>query len=58
MKLLRLPVIATNLIQMNIKKGTSDYRLFPMFLMLFAGMLIGGKLILQLNFQTFQLLLH
>ena len=57
MMLLCLPVIATNLIQMNIKKGISDYRFFPMFLMLFAGILIGGKLILQLNFQTISIII-
>ena len=42
MMLLCLPVVATNLIQMNIKKGINDYRFFPMFLMLFVGILIGG----------------
>ena len=51
MMLLCVPVIATNFIQMSIKKGISDYRFFPMFLMLFTGILIGGKLILQHNFQ-------
>ena len=57
MMLLCFPVVATNLIQMNIKKGISDYRFFPMFLMLFVGILIGGKLILKLNFQTISIII-
>ena len=55
MMLLCFPVIVTNLIQMNIKQGISNYRFLPMFLMLFAGILIGGKLILNLTFRQFQL---
>ncbi len=57
MMLLCVPVITTNFIQMNIKKGITDYRFFHMFLMLFVGILIGGKLILQLNFQTISIII-
>ena len=57
MMLLCFPVIVTNLIQMNIKKGISNYRFLPMFLMLFIGILIGGKLILKLNFQTISIVI-
>ena len=57
MMLLCVPVITTNFIQMSIKKGITDYRFFPMFLMLFAGILIGGKLILQLNSQTISIII-
>ena len=57
MMLLCFPIIATNLIQMNIKKGRNDYRFLPMFLMLFLGILIGGKLILNLNFQTISIII-
>ena len=42
---------------MNIKKGIGDYRFLPMFLMLFVGILIGGKLILNLNFQTISIII-
>ena len=57
MMLLCFPVIITNLIQMNIKQGISSYRFLPMFLILFVGILIGGKLILKLNFQTISIVI-
>ena len=57
MMLLCFPIVVTNLIQMNIKKRISDYRFFPMFFMLFVGILIGGKLILKLNFQTISIII-
>ena len=44
MMLLCFPLIITNLVQMNIKEGISNYRFLPMFLMLFLGILIGGRL--------------
>ena len=56
MMLLCFPVIVTNLIQMNIKKGISNYRFLPMFIMLFVGILIGGKLILNLPFKTISII--
>ena len=57
MMLLCFPVIVTNLIQMNIKKGISNYRFLPMFIMLFVGILIGGKLILNLHFKTISIII-
>ena len=57
MMLLCFPVIITNLIQMNIKQGISSYRFLPMFFILFVGILIGGKLILKLNFQTISIVI-
>ena len=49
MMLLCFPVILTNFIQMDIKNGISNSRFFPMFITLFLGILIGGKLILSLK---------
>ena len=49
MMLLCFPVIFTNLLQMDIKKGVGSFRFLPMFLALFLGLLIGGKLILNLS---------
>ena len=57
MMLLCFPVIVTNFVQMNIKKGISNYRFLPMFLMLFIGILIGGKLILSINFKTISIII-
>ena len=52
MMLLCFPVIITNFIQMDIKRGISNYRFFPMFITLFIGILVGGKLILNLDLKT------
>ena len=49
MMLLCFPVIFTNFLQMDIKKGVGSFRFLPMFLALFLGLLIGGKLILNLS---------
>ena len=57
MMLLCFPVIVTNLIQMKIKQGINNYRFLPMFLILLVGILIGGNLILKLNFQTISIVI-
>ena len=57
MMLLCFPVIITNFIQMDIKRGISSYRFFPMFLTLFIGIIIGGKLILSLDFKTISIII-
>ena len=49
MMLLCFPVIFTNFLQMDIKRGVGSFRFLPMFLALFLGLLIGGKLILNLS---------
>jgi len=49
MMLLCFPVIFTNFLQMDVKKGIGSFRFLPMFLALFIGLLIGGKLILNLS---------
>ena len=57
MMLLCFPVIVTNFIQMDIKRGISSFRFFPMFIALFLGILIGGKLILSLNLKTISIII-
>ena len=57
MMLLCFPVILTNLIQMNVKQAISNNRFLLMFFMLFIGILIGGKLILELNFQAISIII-
>ncbi|MDC3140484.1 sulfite exporter TauE/SafE family protein [Alphaproteobacteria bacterium] len=57
MMLLCFPVIVTNFIQMDIKRGISNSRFFPMFITLFLGILIGGKLILNLNLKTISIII-
>ena len=50
MMLLCFPVIFTNFLQMNIKQGIGSFRFLPMFLFLFLGLIVGGKLILSVDF--------
>ena len=57
MMLLCFPVIVTNFIQMDIKRGISNYRFLPMFMTLFLGIIIGGKLILSLNLKTISIII-
>ena len=57
MMLLCFPVIVTNFIQMDIKRGVSNYRFLPMFTTLFLGIIIGGKLILSLNLKTISIII-
>ena len=57
MMLLCFPVIVTNFIQMDFKRGISNNRFFPMFITLFLGIIIGGKLILSLNFKTISIII-
>ena len=57
MMLLCFPVIVTNFIQMDFKRGISNNRFFPMFIALFLGIIIGGKLILSLNLKTISIII-
>ena len=57
MMLLCFPVIVTNFIQMDFKRGISNNRFFPMFITLFLGIIIGGKLILSLNLKTISIII-
>ncbi len=57
MMLLCVPVIVTNFIQMDFKRGISNNRFFPMFIALFLGIIIGGKLILSLNLKTISIII-
>ena len=49
MMLLCFPVIFTNFVQMDIKKGVGSLRFLPMFIFLFLGLIFGGNLILNFS---------
>ena len=49
MILLCVPVLITNILQMQIKKGIGSFRFFPMFIALILGIIIGCNLILEIN---------
>ena len=57
MMLLCFPVIVTNFIQMDIKRGIINYRFFPMFISLFLGILIRGKLILSIDLKAISIIM-
>ena len=46
------PIFITNFIQMKIKEGITSYRFFPMLLSLVLGLLIGARLILEIELNT------
>ena len=52
MILLCVPVLITNILQMQIKKGIGSFRFFPMFIALILGIIVGCNLILKINLST------
>ena len=52
MILLCAPIFLTNFLQIKFKQGISSYRFFPMFLFLAVGLIIGARLILEINLNT------
>ena len=50
--LLCCPVLITNILQMQFRKGIGSYRFLPMFISLVIGLIIGGKLILEIDSST------
>ena len=52
MILLCIPVLITNILQMEIQKGVGSFRFFPMFIALVIGIIIGCNLILQVQLKT------
>ena len=52
MILLCAPIFLTNFLQIKFKEGISSYRFLPMFLFLVFGLIIGARLILEINLNT------
>ena len=52
MILLCAPIFLTNFLQIKFKEGISSYRFLPMFLSLVVGLIIGARLILEININT------
>ena len=52
MVLLCAPIFLTNFLQIKFKQGISSYRFLPMFLFLVVGLIIGARLILEINLNT------
>ncbi|MDC3072223.1 sulfite exporter TauE/SafE family protein [bacterium] len=52
MILLCAPIFLTNFLQIKFKQGISSYRFLPMFIFLVVGLIIGARLILEINLNT------
>ena len=52
MILLCAPIFLTNFLQIKFRQGISSYRFLPMFLSLVIGMIIGARLILEIDINT------
>ena len=52
MILLCAPIILTNFLQIKFNQGVSSYRFLPMFLSMILGLIIGARLILEININT------
>lgn len=49
MILLCAPIFLTNFLQIKFRQGVSSYRFLPMFLSLIVGLIIGARLILEID---------
>ena len=52
MILLCAPIFLTNFLQIQFKQGISSYRFLPMFIFLVFGLIVGARLILEINLNT------
>ena len=50
--LLCAPIFLTNFLQIKFNEGVSSYRFLPMFLSLVVGLIIGARLILEIDINT------
>ena len=57
MILLCFPILCANLLQMKIHKGVGSYRFFPMLVMLILGLIISGRLILEIDLNTISIII-
>ena len=52
MIILCAPILLTNFLQIKFKQGISSYRFLPMILSLIVGLIVGARLILEINLNT------
>ena len=52
MVILCAPILLTNFLQIKFKQGVSSYRFLPMFISLIIGLIVGARLILEININT------
>ena len=52
MILLCVPILVTNILQIQIQKGISSFRFLPMFIALVVGIIIGCNLVMKIDMAT------
>ena len=52
MVILCAPIFLTNFLQIKFKQGVSSYRFLPMFISLIIGLIVGARLIIEININT------
>lgn len=52
MIILCVPILLTNFLQIKFKQGVSSYRFLPMFISLIIGLIVGARMILEININT------
>ena len=57
MMLLCFPILSTNFLQMQIKKGLGSLRFLPLLIFLTLGLLVGGRLILEIELNTVSIII-
>ncbi len=57
MILLCFPILCANFLQMKVNKGVGSYRFLPMLLTLILGLIIGGRLILEVELNTISIII-
>ena len=57
MILLCFPILSANLLQMKNHKGVGSYRFFPKLVMLILGLIISGRLILEIDLNTISIII-
>ena len=57
MMLLCFPILSTNFLQMQIRKGLGSLRFLPLLIFLVIGLIVGGRLIVEIELNTVSIII-
>ena len=57
MMLLCFPILSTNFLQMQIQKGLGSLRFLPLLIFLVIGLIVGGRLIVEIELNTVSIII-
>ena len=57
MMLLCFPILSTNFLQMQIQKGLGSLRFLPLLFFLVIGLIVGGRLIVEIELNTVSIII-